>query len=452
MTAYPAAIEAPEDRGGPLYRLVRRFVAVRPEEVSVLAWAWLYLFSIFFSYYVIRPIRDEIGVAGGVNNLPWLFTGTLIGMMIVNPPYAALVAKLPRVRFISLTYRFFTANLLIFLLLFRVTSGSANLWVGRVFFIWTSVFNLFVVSVFWGFMVDVFNNDQSKRLFGFIAAAATVGGMLGALLTASAVRTFGVSFLLLAAALLLELAVFSVHRLARVSRAMYTVQARPAREENAVVGGGVFAGLTNVLRSPYLLNICLYMFLYTILSTFLYFQQAAIVDRSFTDRAARTAFFAEVDLAVNMLTVGAQFFLTGAVMRRIGVAMTLTLVPALTVFGFAWLALVPSVVVAVVFIVLRRAGNFAFARPSREVLFTVVSREDKYKSKSFIDTVVYRFGDQTGAWSAGALTWLNFGISGIAWAAVPLAAIWVVNGWWLGRRQEARAHAPSGSEPALTPS
>ena len=278
-------------------------------------------------------------------------------------------------------------------------------------------------------------------MFGFIAGAATVGGILGGLLTASAVRTFGVSFLLLCATLLLELAVFSVRRLGRISQAMHTRQARPTDgSEQRAIGGGVFAGLTNVLKSPYLLNICLYMLLYTILSTFLYFQQAAIVDRSFTDRAARTAFFAEIDLMVNALTLGAQLFLTGVVMRRLGVAMTLTLVPALTVLGFMWLGLTSSMVVAVGFIVMRRAGNFAFARPTREVLFTTVSREDKYKAKSFIDTVVYRLGDQVGAWASGLLAWLSFGVSGMAWVAVPLAAAWVLNGWWLGRRQEAQSH------------
>ena len=438
----PTAATPPAEGGdGVVYRLLSRFLVVQPEEVAVLSWSWLYLFSVFFAYYVIRPIRDEVGVASGVSNLPWLFTGTLVGMLIVNAPYAALVAKLPRLRFISIAYRFFMLNLLIFLVLFRSTTGEANLWVGRVFFIWTSVFNLFVVSVFWAFMVDVFTSEQGKRLFGFIAGAATVGGILGGLLTASAVRALGVPALLLCAALLLELAVFSVRRLGRISEAMHTRQARAASDgDQGTIGGGIFAGLTNVLKSPYLLNICVYMLLYTILSTFLYFQQAAIVDRSFTDRAARTAFFAEVDLMVNVLTLGAQLFLTGHVMRRFGVAMTLTLVPALTVAGFVLLGLKPAIAIVVGFIVLRRAGNFAFARPTREVLFTVVSREDKYKAKSVIDTVVYRLGDQVGAWSAGISSWLNFGISGLAWVAVPLAVAWAINGWWLGRRQETQAH------------
>ena len=429
----------------PLYRLLRRMLPVEPGEVQTLGWSWLYLFLVFFAYYVIRPVRDEAGVAGGVENLPWLFTGTLIGMMLVNPPFAALVATLPRSRFIGIAYRFFALNLLVFLVLFRTTSGDANIWVGRTFFIWTSVFNLFVVSVFWAFMVDVFTSGQARRLFGFIAGAATVGGILGSGLTASAVETYGVPMLLLVAALLLELAVFCARRLGAVSSAMHTTA---TVESEAVIGGGVLAGLTNALRSPYLLNICVYMLLYTILSTFLYFQQANIVNSSFADRAARTAFFAKIDLLTNILTIGAQVFLTGHVMKRLGVALTLTIVPVVTLIGFALLGTWPAVAIAVGFVVLRRAGNFAFARPTREVLFTAVSREDKYKTKNFIDTVVYRFGDQVGAWSSGWLTAIGLGVAGVAWVAVPISLVWVANGWWLGRRQEAIASsAPAVSAP-----
>jgi AAA family ATP:ADP antiporter len=431
-------------------------VALRPGEGPLVAWAWLYLFSVFTAYYVIRPIRDEAGVAGGVDNLAWLFSGTLVAMAAVNPPFAALVATLPRSRFIGVTYRFFILNLLVFLVLFRVATGEANVWVGRAFFIWTSVFNLFVVSVFWSFMADLFSTEQGKRIFGFLAAAATVGGIVGAYVTASTVQAVGVPALLLVAAALLELGVFAARRLGAIAPALAT----PARGEPAVpsgqadarvIGGGVMAGLTHALSSSYLLNICVYMLLYTILSTFLYFQQAAIVDASFADRGARRAFFARVDLWVNVLTLGAQMFLTGRVMQRLGVATTLTVVPALTAAGFLWLGLAPTVAVVVGFLMLRRSGNFAFARPTREVLFTVVSREDKYKAKNFIDTVVYRLGDQVGAWASSLVTMLGLGTGAIAWAAVPLALAWVANAWWLGRRQDAiatgRVVRPPGAVP-----
>jgi len=434
--------------------LLSRLVSMRRGEGALVAWAWLYLFSVFTAYYVIRPIRDEAGVAGGVANLSWLFTGTLLSMMAVNPPFAALVAALPRSRFIGLTYRFFMLNLLVFLVLFRTASGDANVWVGRAFFIWTSVFNLFVVSVFWSFMADLFSNEQGKRLFGFIAAAATVGGIVGASVTASAVEAIGVPTLLLAAAALLELGVFASRRLGAIAPRLATPV--PGRREDAgspaatgegrAIGGGVMAGLMHALGSPYLLNICLYMLLYTILSTFLYFQQAAIVDASFANRGARTAFFARVDLLVNVMTLGAQVFLTGRVTRRLGVPVTLTFVPALSAAGFLWLGMAPTVSVVVGFLVLRRSGNFAFARPSREVLFTVVSREDKYKAKNFIDTVVYRFGDQVGAWASSLVAMVALGTGAIAWAAVPLALAWVANAWWLGRRQETMS-----TEVAATP-
>lgn len=423
----------------PAPTLLGRLVSIKPGEGRLVAWAFLYLFSVFSAYYVIRPIRDEAGVAGGVSNLSWLFTGTLLAMMAVNAPFAALVKRLPRRQFIGITYRFFIVNLLVFLVLFRGASGEANIWVGRAFFIWTSVFNLFVVSVFWAFMVDVFSSEQGKRLFGFIAAAATLGGILGSSITAGTAQWLGVPTLLLVSAVLLEVGVQASKRLGTLTEAFHRPAAGAAvtgAGAGQPIGGSVLAGLTHALSSPYLLGIAGYMLLYTVLSTFLYFQQAEIVDRTFADRAARTAFFAQIDLLVNVLTLGGQFFLTGRVMKSAGITFTLTIVPAITAVGFLLLGLMPTAAIVVGFTVLRRAGNFAFARPSREVLFTSVSREDKYKAKSFIDTVVYRFGDQVGAWASAGIAALSLGAGAIAWAAVPLGMAWVANAWWLGRRQE----------------
>jgi AAA family ATP:ADP antiporter len=426
-----------------------RLVTIKPGEGQLVAWSWLYLFAVFTAYYVIRPIRDEAGVAGGVSNLPWLFTGTLVVMLIVNPAFAALVKNLVRLKFISITYRFFMLNLLVFMLLFRASSGDANIWVGRAFFIWASVFNLFVVSVFWAFMVDLFTSEQGKRLFGFIAAAATIGGILGSSVTASTIQAVGAPTLLLVSIALLELGVFAAKRVGALAPSLLTVASKGADDSEKRIGGSVLAGITNALGSPYLLNICFYMLLYTILSTFLYVQQAVIVDRTFADRAARTAFFARVDLLVNALTLFAQFFLTGRAMRSLGVAVTLTFVPAITAVGFLLLGLFPTASIVVGFTVLRRMGNFSFARPTREVLFTVVSREDKYKTKNFIDTVVYRLGDQVGVWSSALITMAGLGAGAVAWAAVPLSLIWMGNAWWLGRRQEQLARTDKALEPSL---
>ncbi len=422
------------DAGGPIYRLLRRFLDVRPAETLALGWSWLYIFSVLSSYYILRPIRDEMGVAGGIENLPWLFTGTLLGMIAVNPAFAALVAELPRARFIGFTYRFFISNLLVFALLLNFASAEQNIWLGRVFFIWTSIFNLFVVSIFWALMVDVFDSAQSKRLFGFIAAGATLGGIVGSSVTVLLAKQISPVYLLLISAALIELAVFGVRRLSKLSPVLR--QQPSSRGDEAPIGGTVFSGVTHALKSPYLINVSVYVLLFTITSTFLYFQQAEIARQSFADRGARTAFFAGVDFWVNVLTLGGQLFLTHRLLRTAGVGLTLAMLPALSILGFGILASVPTIGVLVAYQVLRRAGNFAFARPSREVLFTVVPREDKYKAKSFIDTVVYRLGDQVGAWSYAGLGVLGFGISGVALAAVPISFVWLVNGWWLGSKQE----------------
>ena len=427
--------------GWPLPSFLQRLIDVRPDELRALGWAWLYIFSVLFSYYILRPIRDEMGVAGGVENLPWLFTGTLLGMIAVNPPFAALVSRLPRRKFIAVSYRFFLANLLVFAVILHVATAEQNIWIGRVFFIWASVFNLFVVSVFWGLIVDVFNAEQGKRLFGFIAAGATLGGIVGSSVTAALAKEVPATYLLLGSALLLEAAVFCVSRLSRLSDAL---QRRPAAGgEAAPIGGSVLSGVRHALASPYLIQVSAYILLFAVTSTFLYFQQAEIARQSFADRGARTAFFARVDLWVNILTLGAQLFLTARMLRWAGVAITLAALPLMSMIGFGTLAVFPTIAVLVAYQVVRRAGNFAFARPTREVLFTVVPREDKYKAKSFIDTVIYRLGDQVGAWSYAGLGLLGLAMPGIALVAVPLSLIWLINALWLGQKQnslEMRQH------------
>jgi AAA family ATP:ADP antiporter len=425
------------EEGGLFYRGLRRIIDVRAAEARALAWSWLYVFALFLAYYVLRPIRDELGVAGGVRNLPWLFTGTLLAMLAVNPLFAAAVRRWPRERFIAIAYRFFMLNLLVFMVLLAVAAPEQHVWIGRAFFIWVSVFNLFVVSVFWSFVVDVFDGEQGKRLFGFLAAGATLGGIAGSSLTSGFVERLGQTWLLLASILLLEVAVFAVRRLSRISDAFQ----RPVQgdDPHKAVGGGIFAGMTHTFRSPYLLGIGFFILFYSVTSTFLYFQQATIAEANFPTRAARTAFFANIDLWVNVLTLFFQIFLTGRLMGWLGVAATLCALPLFSVAGFAALAAAPSVAVFVAVQVARRVSNFALARPTREVLFTSVPREDRYKAKNFIDTVVYRGGDQIGSWSYAGLAALGLGMTGISVVAVPLSVLWLALSFWLGRRQERMA-------------
>ncbi|MCC7173878.1 MAG: MFS transporter [Bryobacterales bacterium] len=413
-------------------RFLARLVDVRPAEVKALAWSWLFFFTVLASYYVIRPVRDELGAAAGVSQLPWLFLMTLAGMTLANPLFSALVARMAPVRFISITYRFFALNVLVILVLMNTVKGAGAVWVGRAFWVWAAVFNMFVVSVFWAFLVDVFDNDQARRLFGFIAAGGTLGGIAGSAITAALVMRVGRSYLLIASALLLEAAVFCVHRLAGVSAGLR--ERRAPRQ--AAVGGGVLSGLSRAFKSAYLANISLYILLLAVLYTYLYFQQADIAQKSFSDRNVRTAFFAGMDLAVNILTLAIQFLLTGRILKRLGLTPALVLLPAISVAGFLALGAAPVLWVLVIVQVLRRAADFAVSRPTREVLFTVVPREDKYKAKSFIDTFVYRAGDQIGAWSYALLGWFGLAAAGISFAAALLSALWLANGLWLGRRQE----------------
>jgi AAA family ATP:ADP antiporter len=438
--------------------LLQKAVDVRPNEVRALLLACLFNFVILGSYYVIRPIRDDIAAAGGVENLSWMFTGTLVTMLIANAAFSAIVARMPRRRFLPIAYRFFSANLIIFYLLMRTLTPTQNVWVGRAFYVWVSVFNLFVVTLFWAFMTDVFNSEQAKRLFAFIAVGGSLGAIAGPIVTASLVQRLGAANLILVTAALLEIAPWCVRffpaefrtppgrieaseRKADEKLTNPEVSQRPPAEPGAeqVIGGGIISGITHVFRSPYLLGICAFMLLHAITSTIVYFQQADITGHQFHDRALRTAFFAQLDLAVNTLTVIVQLLLTGRLLKWFGVGFTLAFLPVLSTLGFLGMGFVPVLGLLAVFQVLRRAGNFAVTRPAREVLFTVLRREDKYKAKSFIDTFVYRAGDQIGAWSYPLLTWFGLGLTGISFVAAPLAAIWCGLSFWLGRKQAALA-------------
>ena len=421
------------ERGTALYGLLAR-LNVRPREARVLLVAWLYVVTLFMAYYMLRPLRDEIGAAGGVRNLPWLFVGTLGAMLALSPLFGWLVQRWPRERFIALSYRFFALHLLLFALVFGgAESGARAVWAERVFFIWVSVFNLFVVSVVWSLMSDVFSSEQGKRLFGILAAGATVGGIIGpALVKTLSARVSHWQWLLLAAALL-EAAVWMARRVSRSGGGR--VQGDAGQKEGRNIGGSAWAGFERTLKSPYLMGISAFILLYSITSTLLYFQQAEIVNANFTGRAARTAFFAQIDLWVNSLTLGFQLFITGRLMQRLGIAFTLGALPLVSMAGFGLLASFPILGVFVLVQVGRRVSNFALARPSREVLFTQAPREDRYKAKNFIDTVVYRSGDQIGAWGyAGLSAGLGLSLSAISWLAVPLCFVRLLLALWLGRK------------------
>ena len=430
--------------------LLRHIVDVKPNELAATRTSFAFFFFVLSSYFILRPIRDLIAVTTGVTRLPWLFAGTLIVMLIANPLFSTLVVRFPVRRFVPFTYHFFAANLLVFYFIMRATgsgSGAGAIWVGIVFYIWTSVYNLFNTSVFWCFMADVFRSDQAKRLFGFIGVGGTLGSITGSGVTAALATRIGPVNLFLVSVALLEIAAFIVVRFPASPRTTAGSDGSTPAEPDRPIGGNIWAGIVALMRSPYLAAIAGFQILYTIGSTFLYFAQADIVGRYFATAADRTAVLAKIEFAVQTLTLITQVFLTGRVIRWLGLGVTLAILPAMTLAGFTALGAAPVLATLVVFMVLRRGTNFGLTNPAFEVLFTVVSREDKYKAKSFIETFVYRAGDQIAAWTYGGFAALGLGVSGSAYAAVPFAAVWLGLGLWLGRRQAQLAR--ENPQPAL---
>ena len=418
-----------------------KIVDVNPEEIRALWLGFTFFFVVLAGYYVIRPVRDNIG-ASYSENLWWMFTVVLLTMLVANALFSAIVARMSRRRFIPIAYRFFISNLIIFFVLMQFAPPGKRPWIDICFFVWVSVFNLFATAVFWGFMTDLFTNEQGKRLFGFIAVGGSLGGILGPIITASLVHRVSTGVLLLICAAMLEIAAQSVRFFPAEFR---RDDSKSAQNEAATaekpIGGRFWDGVTHICRSPYLFGLLVFIMLYTLTSTWAYFQQSELTKIGFVDRAARTAFFAKLDLSVNTLTLLLQIFVTGRLMKFLGVTVTLLFMPVLSLFGFAAMGLVPVLTVLAVFQVARRASTFAFMRPAREVLFTVLRREDKYKAKSFIDTFGYRCGDQFGAWSYGGMHALGLSLSAISYIAVPVVACWCALGIWLGRKQRTLADA-----------
>jgi AAA family ATP:ADP antiporter len=362
-------------------------------------------------------------------------------MLAAVPVFGAMVARLPRRRFIPLVYHFFVANIAIFWLLLTFDVGKVQ--VARVFFVWISVFNLFAVSVFWSFMADLFAAEQGKRLFGFIAAGGSAGALLGPALTVGLAVPLGPVNLLFVAALFLELAVLCARQLESVvvsSENAALAPAAPARTAQAeALGGGWFAGIGMVLRSPYLAGIALWVCLLSLAGTFLYFQQANIVAAASDDPGVRTRIFASIDLAIGILTIIVQFLATGRLIARFGVGRAAAALPLVFGLGFLALAFTPMLLVVIAFQAIQRTANFALSNPAREVLFTVLEREQKYKAKNVIDIVVFRGADAASGWLFAVLRGAGLELSTISLATVPLAGAWLALALALGRAQERRA-------------
>jgi AAA family ATP:ADP antiporter len=412
-------------------RLLRRVVVVEPREVAALLWSAALFFAVFCSYYTVRPLRETMGILGGNDKLQWMFTATFVTMLLLVPVYSAVVARWPRRVFVPGSYHFFAGCLLLSFPWIEASGEGTPVWVARTFYVWAAVFSLYVVSVSWELMVDLWRRDQGERLFGFIAAGGSAGALVGPLLAGWAAPRVGLDYLPLLAVVGLELAALCVARLLALAGALAGAGGR-ARDE-LPVGGGVWAGFTQALASPRLLGICGYVLLLALTGTFLYFEQQTIVAAAVPAQVDQTVLFARVDFVINLASVTLQALVVGRLMPRIGLGWTLALLPLATLAGLLSLAAAPVLAVVVAAQVARRAADYALAKPAREVLFTTVGREAKYKAKSFIDTVVYRGGDVVSGWVFHALRSLGLGLAGLALVAAPIAAAWAVFGLALGR-------------------
>lgn len=412
--------------------LLGRLLSVRREELRPALWAAAFHFALFAAYYILRPLRDEIGsqYRDAVATSWTLVAVVCLGLV---PLYSWAASRWPRGTFLPRVYRAFAAVVLLFWLALRNLPEGGSLWIEMGFYTWVSVFVMFAATVFWGFMADLFRPEQSRRMFGLLALGGSLGGVAGPLMVKLLVEPLGAAQLLLVAVALLEGAVWCQRATERAARAL----SEPPPEVSQPVAGNAWSGIATVFGSSYLLQICAYLLVFVFGSGFLYFFQLDLARDAFADRDARRAFFADVDLVVNSATLLLQLFVTRRLMSRIGVGWTLTLVPLLTLVGFLGLAAAPTLGVFVVFTVLRRTGNFALSRPARETLFTVVDREQKYKSKAFLDTFVYRGGDVATSWIYQGLASLGLGLGPLALIAAPFAAAGVVLARSLGRRLRA---------------
>lgn len=412
-------------------RRVLQLVEAEPDEVLPLVWSFAYFFCLLCGYYLLRPVRDEMAIEGGVQHLPWMMTATFVTLLLVTPLFGYLAAHVARARLLMSLYAFFGTHLIGFFVLmyFQI----APHWVARLFFVWLSVFNLFVVSVFWSFMADLFAPAQGARLFGVIAAGGSIGAMVGPLLTTGVTYVLPLPSLMLLSVGFLAACGLCIYRLDRWS---VHRPARPADRLGEPIGGSIWAGIRLAFQSPYLLGICLYLFCLTTTATFLYLEQARLVSEQIPSPAARTRLFATIDLAVNVMTCMTQFFITSKLIARFGLASALVALPLVSAIGFGLVGLVPVLLLYVLFTIIRRIGEYAIAKPAREVLFTVVSREEKYKAKNFIDTAVSRGGDAATGWIVNGVKAFGVTAPQMAWLLVPVAILWGWLGWRLARQEE----------------
>lgn len=420
--------------------LATRIFGVRRHEFVAAAWSFAYFFCLLAAYYTLRSVREAMAIVSGVENIPWLYTGTFTIMLVATPIFGWVVSRYPRRTFLPWVYYFFILNVLMFFAAFTALEerDAAIVWVARAFFVWLSVFNLFVVAVFWSFMVDIWSREQSRRLFGLISAGGSTGAFLGPLISSAIVVQIGFENLLLLSAVLLVFAVYCIHRLRRWSLQQGADESGAPRVPSAPLGGTALAGVRLVATTPYLAAIAIAMVCANFLGVAMYVYMAEQVSLHFADTDRQTRAFALIDAASNALSFVGQLLLVKVAVQRLGIGVTLAVLPLVSIAGFALLAINPAFAIMAVFQVVRRGLTYGLSKPATDMLYAVVSREAKYKAKNFIDTAVWRGGDLVSVWIVRFLS--GTGLSGVSLICVPLAALWSLLALWIGREYRRRDH------------
>src|ERR1044071_7595402 len=426
-------------------RIFSTLTFVERRELPLVVTAFFLFFCVLGGYFAVRPVRETVGTVLGRDRVANLWLVTWIASLAIVPVYGAVVAKIRRSVFLPLIYGFVALALATVGAVLRAQPKSVA--VAQFFYVFISVLSLFLVSVFWSFLVELFDSGQAKRLFPVIAAGGTAGALVGPLFTDFTARTIGNAGILFVGAGLFALAVILQAILIRLWKA----GPEPHRESgeahsqsrDRALGGNPLAGITLVLRSPYLLGIAAYVALLATATTFLYFEQLRLVAATFADTQVRTTVFARIDWIVQSLTILGQLFITGRIASRLGLVVLLTIIPVAVFFGFIALAFWNTFMVLAIAIVVRRSGEYAFVRPGREMLWTPTSKETKYKAKNFVDVPVYRGADAAVAQLQGVIEGAGFGMQTLALLGALAGALWAVNGWWLGRRYDLPAEPAS---------
>ena len=425
-------------------RIFSTLTSVERRELPSVVVAFFLFFCVLGGYFAVRPVRETVGTILGRDRVANLWVATWIVSLAIVPLYGAIVAKVRRSVFLPLIYGFVAIALAVVGGVLQNQPRSVA--VGQFFYVFISVLSLFLVSVFWSFLVELFDSGQAKRLFPVIAAGGTAGALVGPLFTDLTARSIGNAGILFVGAALFGLAVALQAILIRLWKSgpePHRERGEAYQSRDRALGGNPLAGVTLVLRSPYLLAIAAYVALLATANTFLYFEQLRLVSTTFADTQTRTSVFARIDWIVQSLTILAQLFITGRIASRLGLVVLLTIIPVAIFFGFVALAIWNTFMVLAVVIVLRRSGEYAFVRPGREMLWTPMSKETKYKAKNFVDVPVYRGADAAVAQLQRAIEGAGFGVQTVALLGALAAAVWAVNGWWLGRRYDSAAQPAS---------